>query len=146
MEFHFSKQSFKINGKTYSSPDQMPEDVRKVYESAMAKLREDKDGNGVPDVLEGKFSGDGTSLPHVQAVTRYTVNGVTYNSFEEMPPNVREFFQTTRAALGQFRAMTNDEPERTQRRSITLTPWMAFLWVLLIVMVVLLVVLVVHSR
>jgi hypothetical protein len=41
-----------INGKEYASVDDMPPEVRELYEKAMSAL--DKDGNGVPDFAEGK--------------------------------------------------------------------------------------------
>lgn len=44
-------------GKTYTSLDEMPADARLTYDQAMAKLgplMSDSDGNGIPDVFEGK--------------------------------------------------------------------------------------------
>lgn len=43
--------SFTINGKTYRSLDEMPADVRRQYDSMM-QLMADRDGNGVPDIVE----------------------------------------------------------------------------------------------
>jgi hypothetical protein len=40
-----------INGKTYNSVDEMPEDVRKQYEGAMSSLKDDN-RNQIPDALE----------------------------------------------------------------------------------------------
>jgi hypothetical protein len=40
-----------VNGRAYRSVDEMPPDVRAEYEQAMQMLA-DKDGNGVPDILE----------------------------------------------------------------------------------------------
>ena len=40
-----------IDGKTYKSVEEMPEDVRRNYESAMSQLA-DNDRNGIPDALE----------------------------------------------------------------------------------------------
>src|SRR5690242_10329726 len=105
MEHRYSKQWFTVNGKTYSSPDEMPAEERKIFESTMAKLGEDKDHNGIPDVLEGK-SVDGVTFK-VQRVSSYMVNGVKYNSLEEMPAEVRERFQRA-----QLRARTDDELKR----------------------------------
>jgi hypothetical protein len=45
-----------INGREYESADEMPPEIREVYERALA-LTADADGNGVPDVLEGKGRG-----------------------------------------------------------------------------------------
>lgn len=40
-----------IDGKTYSSVDDMPEDVRKLYEQALGSLK-DEDRNHIPDAFE----------------------------------------------------------------------------------------------
>lgn len=45
-----------INGREYASADEMPPEIREVYERALA-LTADADANGVPDVLEGKGRG-----------------------------------------------------------------------------------------
>jgi|GEM_PF-1422632 len=42
-----------VNGREYASADEMPSDVRQIYERMM-KMRADSDGDGVPDVFEGK--------------------------------------------------------------------------------------------
>jgi len=42
-----------INGKEYASLDEMPPEIRAVYEKAMSMLA-DKDANGVPDVFQEK--------------------------------------------------------------------------------------------
>jgi hypothetical protein len=49
-EIEVQHMSFTIDGKTYTNPDDMPADVRKVYQQAMAKI--DGDRNGVPDAFE----------------------------------------------------------------------------------------------
>ena len=40
-----------INGKTYNSVDEMPEDVRKQYEQVMSSLK-DENRNQIPDAFE----------------------------------------------------------------------------------------------
>ncbi len=42
-----------VNGREYASVDEMPSDVRQIYERMM-NMRVDSDGDGVPDVFEGK--------------------------------------------------------------------------------------------
>jgi len=42
-----------VGGKEYTSVEEMPPDVRALYEKAMSLLT-DKDANGVPDILDGK--------------------------------------------------------------------------------------------
>ena len=46
-----TKTKLKVNGQEYNSPDDMPADVRQIYDRVMGEI--DKNGNGVPDVLEG---------------------------------------------------------------------------------------------
>ena len=41
-------------GKTYDNPDEMPPDVRAKYDKVMGQI--DKNGNGVPDMLEGNVA------------------------------------------------------------------------------------------
>ncbi len=49
------RSRFVIDGVEYNSLEDMPPEVRKKYES-LASLLGDKDGNGVPDIMEGQGS------------------------------------------------------------------------------------------
>ena len=40
-----------VNGREYSSPDELPAEARAGYERAMSALA-DRNGNGIPDILE----------------------------------------------------------------------------------------------
>jgi hypothetical protein len=85
-----------INGREYDSPEQMPPDVRKIYDGALAlgvPLLEDRDGNGVPDLLEGK---GGFKLA-ARVAKAILVNGVKYTGPDEMPPDVRTLYEQTLA-------------------------------------------------
>jgi hypothetical protein len=87
-----------INGQEYDSPDQMPPDVRKIYDGALAMgapLLADRDGNGVPDVLEGK----GGFKFAAQVARAVLVNGIQYKSPEEMPPDVRQHYEQAMAKV-----------------------------------------------
>jgi hypothetical protein len=96
-----------VNGQTYSGVEQMPPDVRREYELAMGMLA-DKDGNGVPDVLEGKelpaTAENGSRLkPHIVAkftTSRLLVNGKKYQSWEQVPDAIRNALPQVRAAPG----------------------------------------------
>jgi hypothetical protein len=46
---------FVVDGKVYTSLDELPEDARRRYEQAMGQL--DANRNGVPDMLEGGLFG-----------------------------------------------------------------------------------------
>src|SRR5262249_27258510 len=64
----------KVNGQTYNSVEEMPPDVREQYQKAMSSLP-DRDGNGVPDIFEGRFE-TAEGLMNIMATTqRYVVNG-----------------------------------------------------------------------
>jgi hypothetical protein len=78
-----SRTKITINGQSYESVDQMPPEVRKQYETAMSMLA-DRDGNGIPDVLEGK--GEGPKA--LASVTRVVVNGKTFSA-GEVPEQLR---------------------------------------------------------
>ena len=103
-----------IDGKTYNSVDEMPEDVRRNYESAMSQLGDsNKDGipdmlenlasstdqnkNGMPDAIENMVSNVFTSS------TKVIVNGAEYNSLDELSPELRavpaKYFRCAPATL-----------------------------------------------
>ncbi len=46
-------RSYVINGKEYTSLDDMPPDVRKEYEAFENMVTEDRDNNGTSDIFEG---------------------------------------------------------------------------------------------
>ncbi|HTL31362.1 MAG TPA: hypothetical protein VL282_19165 [Tepidisphaeraceae bacterium] len=72
-----------VNGKTYSSINEMPPDVRAQYEKAMRSMMADKDGDGIPDLLENRTPGSSTSV-------NVMVNGTTYHRLEDVPPEFRK--------------------------------------------------------
>ncbi len=77
-----------VNGKTYASVDDMPPDVRQTYEKMM-KLLADQDRDGVPDLVQKA----GQSQVSVEVSRTFTVDGQTYHSLEEMPPEVRQKYE-----------------------------------------------------
>ena len=90
-----------VNGREYSGVEEMPPDVRANYERALAHLP-DADRNGVPDILEGKGRGgippgvDVTEIHHHSI----TVNGKTYDSIDDLPPDVRRVYESALAEMG----------------------------------------------
>lgn len=52
--------SIVVNGQTYARPEDMPPDIRRAYEQSMAVFA-DKDGNGVPDLLDNLGAAAGAS-------------------------------------------------------------------------------------
>ena len=50
IKFEQTKSAYSVNGKTYSSFDEIPEDQKQIFQ----KFLLDEDKNGIPDILEGK--------------------------------------------------------------------------------------------
>ena len=109
-----------IDGKTYSSVNEMPPDVRAKYEQAMKSLKDknrngfpdqpesvnilkDQDGNGIPDIFEGT-----SSIQISTTNTRIVVNGKDYGSIEELPPDVRAKYEQ---AIGTMDKNQNGIPD-----------------------------------
>jgi hypothetical protein len=72
-----------FNGKEYAGPEEMPDDVRKAFLAMLAQVGTDADGNGIPDVLEGK--GNIPGLPQ----SSITVNGRTVDNVKDLPRPVQ---------------------------------------------------------
>lgn len=100
-----------VNGREYSSPDEMPADVRTAFEGALATLA-DKNGNGVPDILELHLgtltrsvsegvAGGSSALPATTVVTtqKFVINGREYDSIDQMPPELRRQFEQVQSLL-----------------------------------------------
>jgi hypothetical protein len=105
-----------VNGRKYDSLDQMPESDRKAYEQAMSVLA-DRDGNGVPDVLEGGSTRIDTSssrgvVTSVVTKSRFVVNGQEYQRWEDVPPAMRAMLKV--AGVGNdTNIMTSSSPSST---------------------------------
>ena len=56
-----------FNGKEYSNPEEMPAEIRKAYDQAMATVLADTDRNGVPDILE---AGSSSTVFHTDVFAR----------------------------------------------------------------------------
>ena len=81
-----SRTQITIDGQTYGSVEEMPPDARRRYQDAMRQF--DRDGNGVPDVLEGAPA-DPNVIASVTTSERIIVNGREYGSWNEVPPELR---------------------------------------------------------
>src|SRR5262245_45079169 len=75
-----------INGREYSSPDEMPPDDRRLYDMAM----------NLPAAQANGGTSEATPLPHKPGFhieshfnTRLVVNSKTYGSLDEVPPAAR---------------------------------------------------------
>jgi len=81
-----SRTQISVDGRTYQSVEEMPPAVRQRYEQAMRQF--DRDGNGIPDVLEGAPP-DPNVISSVTTHEHIIVNGREYDSWEKVPPGLR---------------------------------------------------------
>lgn len=110
-----------VNGVEYRSVDEMPPDVRQQYDRAM-KILADRDGNGVPDIRQGKApSGQASDAGDVKNVvttvtrtSRYFINGREYQRLEDIPADLR-------AMLGRAGAKPRIDPDTSARSDSAIT-------------------------
>ena len=81
-----------INGKEYASTDEMPPEIRALYEKAMETFA-DRDGNQVPDFLEGKGPGVWQSAKQMWSLAsearKIGINQVTFSGGDAIEVNTR---------------------------------------------------------
>ena len=99
-----------IDGKTYNSVDEMPADVRRTYEEAMRGLTStppaannpmqilnnvfaDGNNNGVPDIIENQ------QFINLSGGMSFVVDGKTYNSVDDLPPDARARYEQSMGSL-----------------------------------------------
>lgn len=100
-----------IDGKTYTSVNEMPEDIRQKYEQAMGSLKQqnqnqtpdvlaganlfsDKNNNGIPDIFENGLNA-GTVIGSMKVI----VDGKQVNSVNDLPPEARAKYDRAMSAL-----------------------------------------------
>lgn len=86
-----------FHGKTYNSVDEMPENVREAYKHLM-NIFVDKNGNGIPDFLEG----DAAQNVITAFSGNFNVNGTTYNNVDELPEEMRTRVQSAFNMMAQM--------------------------------------------
>jgi hypothetical protein len=107
-----------IDGKSYNSVDEMPEDVKRNYEEAMRGFKDtnpaqgtakslstlfiDGDSNGVPDIME-----QGQAI-NLTGGMKFVVDGQTYDSLEALPPEACAKYEQ---AMGAVDRNQNGMPE-----------------------------------
>jgi hypothetical protein len=74
-----------FNGKSYNSPNEMPVNERKAYEQMMGMFV-DKDGNGIPDLLEGDLVQNVLSAHS----TKVNLSSMTVHSLDDLSPEMRQ--------------------------------------------------------
>lgn len=97
-----------VNGREYASVDDMPPDVRRLYEQAMRRLQERGPGEpGAPPETTGSPETPTT----VRTTRRLVVNGKEISSLDELPENMRELARRALAAAGEAdTVVVGDEP------------------------------------
>ncbi len=126
------KQTFiVIDGKTYTSVDEMPEDIRQKYEEAMRSLKDqngnrvsdafennnmmaDGNQNGIPDILENT-----AGAPIFATAMKIFVDGKEFHSLEDLPPEARAKYEQ---AMGALDANRNGIPDFVEGMMGTMTP------------------------
>jgi hypothetical protein len=92
------KRTFNVDGKEYSSIDEMPEGIREAVRKAMASGAEPGRGNGSP-------------ATH----TKVVFNGTEYPGIDAMPRDVRQLYETVLSAAeaeGALPGIGSAEPGR----------------------------------
>lgn len=106
-----------FNGKTYTSLDDMPADVRRLYEQVMG-IFGDQNQDGVPEAFAG-LAAAGPGRPVVHSQTTVIFNGQVYASRDQMPPAVRADYEQAQA---QFDADGNGLPDAMESLIDSLNP------------------------
>lgn len=123
--------SIVIDGRTYNSVDEMPEDVRQKYEQAMRSLK-DQNGNHVPDVLENNnmladknrngipdLIENTAGAPIFANAMRILVDGKEFKSIDDLPPEARASYEK---AMGMLDKNRNSIPDFVEGRIGTQQP------------------------
>jgi hypothetical protein len=85
----FSMATIIFNGKTYNTPEEMSPTERATFEQ-LTDLFVDKNGNGIPDFLEGDIVKN-VSTAYANIVS---INGNMVSDMNELPEDVRAKVQT----------------------------------------------------
>jgi hypothetical protein len=133
-----------FNGRIYMSASEMPTELRQIYER-LETMSEDENQDGVPDFLQGgglgslkeafgllkdysKMGQSGEQWNSQQMVmikesdTAITVNGKTFRSVEQMPPDFRRIYRKAVAEAVPAGGEIYDEPWRERKRDSYFKP------------------------
>ena len=81
-----SKKPIVVAGRSYNSIEEMPAEVRRVYDLAVAARNQE----------------------HAEARVKLVFNGTEYDSLESMPADVRKLYQTQQVAMETYRDFSVD--------------------------------------
>lgn len=107
-----------FNGTTYQDVNEMPETERRAFEE-MTRMLVDENGNGIPDLLEGDMVQKVLAMH--SSKMQVNLNGRTYHSLEELPPDLRQSVDgafnmlSKMGMLANTPAMENPPPNRPQQ-------------------------------
>ncbi len=85
------RTTIRVNGKDYTSPEEMPPEIRAAYEHALASL------GGKSSETSANFASPQADAKLVASTI--TFNGETYGSADDMPANVRALYDDVVATL-----------------------------------------------
>ncbi len=149
-----SEQRIVVNGVEYGSVDEMPEDVRALYERALRAAAEARTAGDAVEVTssDGAGSTPGHVTVHtVKTTTRFVVDGREYGSVDDLPPAARAALRDALGATSPNRltypAGRRQEPEeeeedyapaggRRLRFSASVSPLRLALWIAVILFLI----------
>ncbi len=97
-----------FNGREYDSPEAMPEDVRRAYQLMLDQFQ-DKDKDGIPDVLQGRSAGNVLGVMQ----TSVTYNGRTLEGLGSLPAPMRRLLENV-MGHGKSRGTAPTEPQANE--------------------------------
>ena len=101
-----------VDGQVYNDVNEMPPDIRALYEDALRNANR----NGMPDPYANTdpFANQAgainiqTGTPTVMNTTRFVVDGQTFDSLDQLPPEARAKYEQ---AMGKLDANRNGIPD-----------------------------------
>lgn len=92
-------QKILFNGQEYNRVEDMPADVRQLYEQMMGMFA-DKNQDGIPDMFQQGKAGQVVQTPmNVSATQMIVVDGQVYHSVADLPPDVRGRYEAKMAEV-----------------------------------------------
>ncbi len=101
-----------FNGKTYNSLEEMPANERQAFEH-LSNMFVDKNGNGIPDFLEG----DMVRNVMTAITSNVNFNGQVYSDLNDLPPEAREKVQKAFEKLSQMGIVGAGAPAMSQSQT-----------------------------
>ena len=106
-----------FNGRTYNNIEEMPVSERQVY-TQIASMLVDKDGNGIPDFLEG----DVVKNVMTAFTSSVNINGQTYDGMNDLPPEVLAKVQGAFTKMSELGIVAKMPPMTTQVSGASIEP------------------------